>query len=141
MRIITIVSEKGGPGKTSSAVNIAAGLAELGKVVVLIDLDPQGNAGMSLGVEPDEEMTTAEVLMKERTLQEIMLPVRENLYFAPASRRLYETQKILVGNRAADRRLKKALNDLTGVDFVIIDNAPGNTILHDNSYMCSNYSC
>lgn len=139
MRVITIAAEKGGPGKTTTAVNIAAGLAEMGKTVLLIDLDPQGNAGMAFGLQPGAYTgrSTAELLMKESSLEDVTIQIRDNLFFVPASRRLYELQKILVGGRAVDRRLLHALKTLTSVDFVIIDNAPGNTILHDNAYMCS----
>jgi chromosome partitioning protein len=140
MRIITIAAEKGGPGKTTTATNVAAGLAETGKTVLLVDLDPQGNAGMAFGLQPGGFVgkSTAELLMKETKLEEITVQVRDNLFLVPASRRLYEVQKILVGGRAVDRRLLHAMKTLVNVDFVIIDNPPGNTIIHDNAYMCSN---
>ncbi len=139
MRVITISAEKGGVGKTTTAVNLAAGLAEQGKTVIIVDLDAQGNAGIALGLKPGgySGKSSAELLMKEESLQDLLLEVRDNLYIVPGSRRLYGIQKSLVEGRAVDRRLQHALKDLVNVDFVIIDSPPANNILHDNAYMCS----
>lgn len=137
MRVISIVAEKGGTGKTTNAVNIAAALAEMGKVILLIDMDAQANASANLGVTAKKGLSTAEMLMKECSMAEITTMARENLYLAPASRKLYKVQDLLPGERGGDRRLAKELKNVQGVDFVIIDNAPGSSKLTDNSYMCS----
>ncbi len=139
MRVITICAEKGGVGKSTTSTNLAAGLAEMGKTVILIDLDAQGNAGIALGLMAGGHTgrSTAELLMKEESLQDLLIEVRDNLFIVPGSRRLYGIQKALVEGRAVDRRLQHALKDLVNVDFVIIDSPPANNILHDNAYMCS----
>ena len=84
--VIAISLQKGGVGKTTTAINLGAALAELGFRTLIIDLDPQGNASSGLGVHPPEDAPTiAEVLRREETLDNIVEPTAEkNLFVAPA---------------------------------------------------------
>ena len=86
--VIAISLQKGGVGKTTTAINLGAALAELGFRTLIIDLDPQGNASSGLGVHPPEDAPTiAEVLRREETLDNIVEPTAEkNLFVAPPRR-------------------------------------------------------
>jgi chromosome partitioning protein len=74
-RIIAVANQKGGVGKTTTAINLAAGLAELGRQVVVVDLDPQGNASTGLGIEPARrDVTTYDLLLEDVPLSKAALP-------------------------------------------------------------------
>ena len=90
MRIISVANQKGGRGKTTSAINLSACLAFEGKKVLLIDLDPQGHSTVGLDINPAElEKTLYEVLCgsigNSATLDDVTLPIAENFYFVPAN--------------------------------------------------------
>lgn len=76
-RTIVIANQKGGVGKTTTTINLSASLAELGKRVLVVDMDPQGNTTSGLGVDKEEENTVYEMLLEEKTLDECLR--RENL--------------------------------------------------------------
>ena len=86
-RIIAITNQKGGVGKTTTSINLAAGLTELGARVLLVDLDPQGNASTGLGVEPaDRKSTTYDLLIDQVPISEVVMETSfENLYLCPAN--------------------------------------------------------
>ncbi|HBL48218.1 MAG TPA: chromosome partitioning protein ParA, partial [Planctomycetaceae bacterium] len=97
MRIIAIMNQKGGVGKTTSSVNMAAGLAMQGKKVCLIDLDPQGHASLHLGIEPFGSVPTAyDVFSGIKTLAETRQLVAKNLWVVPATLDLAATELELV---------------------------------------------
>ena len=86
MRRIALVNQKGGVGKTTTAVNLAAGLATLGKRVLLIDLDPQSNATINFGLRPHElKLTTYSILVGGRPVSEVIRQIAPNLFMIPAS--------------------------------------------------------
>src|SRR5262245_38063200 len=85
MRTIAVMNQKGGVGKTTTSVNLAAGLAARGRRVCLIDLDPQGHASMHLGVEPTGSMPTIyQVFAGEKTLADVRHLVAPNLWVVPS---------------------------------------------------------
>ena len=81
MKVVAIINQKGGTGKTTSTINLGSALSQLGKKILLIDLDPQGNLSYSLGVN-DFEQSMAEVLLGEARLNEILVQ-REGMQVAP----------------------------------------------------------
>jgi chromosome partitioning protein len=86
MRRIALVNQKGGVGKTTTAVNLAAGLATLGKRVLLIDLDPQSNATINFGLKPHElKLTTYSILVGGAPPTEVIRQISPNLFLIPAS--------------------------------------------------------
>src|SRR5437667_10783973 len=85
MKIVAIANQKGGVGKTTTAVNLGAGLAELGHRVLIVDLDPQANATSSFGLEGIDQISLYETLMGEASITEKILPTRRNDLFIVSS--------------------------------------------------------
>src|SRR3982751_5041581 len=97
-KIIAILNQKGGVGKTTTAINLSSSLAKSGRTVLLVDLDPQGNATSGLGIaKPEAGSSMYEVLLGERSLQEIVKETTvAGLYIAPTSAELAATEIELV---------------------------------------------
>ncbi len=142
-RIITIANQKGGVGKTTTTVNIAAALAQIGKKCLVIDLDPQGNATTALGIEHREGTPGVyEVLMGDRTLQEVIVecPDISGLWGAPATIDLAGAEIELVSQVAREFRLSKALEQLLArekFDYVILDCPPSLGLLTLNGLVAA----
>lgn len=128
MRRIAIVNHKGGTGKTTTAVHLAAGLAELGHHVLLIELDPQGNVGTWFGLEEDETRM-ARLLSGHIGVRKARVEVRENLDVIGSDWRLAETEERLIWGQERERGLANRLAKLDGYDFVILDCAPSMSLL------------
>jgi chromosome partitioning protein len=133
--IISIANQKGGTGKTSSVINIGAGLAQLGKNVLLIDLDPQIDLSESLGItEGQSEYTINDVINKKVDINKAIMNFDNGLNVIPGSHKLTETTiKLKVNNR-----LKEILKDINDdYNYILIDTAPSLTILTVNSFVTS----
>lgn len=128
MRKIAVVNHKGGTGKTTTAVHLAAGLAAEQERVLLVDLDPQGNVGQWFGLD-DEEVFLDELMLGVRTVEECSVEVRENLSVIASDWRLAEAEQELIRGEERERWLVDRLADLTGYDFVILDCAPSMSML------------
>jgi chromosome partitioning protein len=139
-RIICVANQKGGVGKTTTAVNLAACLAEQGQEVLLIDLDPQGNASSGLGFPRDEQPRgTADVLLGFRSLDDVVQPTwYQHLYIAPSTRSLVGVEIELVDLPRREQRLSVALQRYARpLDFVIIDCAPSLGLLTVNALVAA----
>jgi chromosome partitioning protein len=139
-RVITIANQKGGVGKTTSAVNLAAALAMHGTRVLVIDLDPQGNASTALGVDRhhgEDTPSVYTVLTDGVALDEIVVPAPElpNLHCAPATLELAGAEIDLVPMVARESRLRRALDayDKQKFDYVFIDCPPSLGLLTVNA--------
>lgn len=135
-KIIAIANQKGGVGKTTSAVNLGAGLATLGKKVLLIDIDPQGNTTSGIGInKADVHYCIYDVLINEVHPKEAILPTNiEGLFVLPATIQLAGAEIELVPTISREIRLKKALQLVKDeYDYLLIDCPPSLGILTINS--------
>lgn len=145
-RVLTVSNQKGGVGKTTTAVNLAAALASVGARVLVIDLDPQGNASTALGVPHTAETPSIyDVLIDEFPLVDIVQqsPESPNLFCAPSTIHLAGAEIELVSQVAREHRLKTALDDYLAsddqrMDFVIIDCPPSLGLLTINAFTAAN---
>ena len=134
-KIITICNQKGGVGKTTSAINIAVFLAVSGKKVMLIDLDPQANATSGVGLNKHNVLkSTYHVLLEELDIKDVLQPtVIPNLLIAPSNLDLTGAEVELVGSLGREYRLKRALEKVKPeFDFLIIDSPPSLGLLTIN---------
>jgi chromosome partitioning protein len=125
MRKLAVALSKGGVGKTTTAVNLAHGLARHGQRVLLVDVDTQGQVARALGVQP--QFGLAEWVAGERSADQVILPVRENLWLAAGGRSLAGLkQEITRKEFGGERSLAEALETQEGAyDFVLLDTSPG----------------
>ena len=126
-KAIAIANQKGGVGKTTTAVNLGACLAQKGKKVIIIDHDPQGNSTSGVGLKKNEiKRCIYDVLINETSLEQVLLQTQvDNLKIAPATIRLAGAEAELVGMVARDQRLKRAIEPLKSeYDYILIDCPP-----------------
>ena len=131
-RIFCIANQKGGVGKTTTTVNLAAGLARLGRRVLVVDLDPQGNATMGSGVDKRTlDPSVYDVLLESASIVEARRPSPKGGYdVVGANRELAGAEVELVGVERRDRRLRGALAEVgDAYDFVLIDCPPSLSLL------------
>ena len=141
-RILTVSNQKGGVGKTTTAVNIAAALVSVGARVLVIDLDPQGNASTALGVPHTADIPSVyDVLIDEFPLADIVQtsPESPNLLCAPSTIHLAGAEIELVSQVAREHRLRTALDEYLAnlderIDFVLIDCPPSLGLLTINAF-------
>ncbi len=135
MRTIAVINQKGGVGKTTSVVNLAAGLAMSGSKVIAVDLDPQAHLTIHLGVEPDSvEFGSYTVLTKSCPFEQAMVPVRENLWLVGANIHLVGAESELVSVVGREIILREAIAQIEDkFDYLIIDCPPSLGLLTLNS--------
>jgi len=131
--IIAVINQKGGVGKTTTATNLAAQLAGKDTSVLLVDLDPQGNATSGLGLDKEIEPTTYDVLFGRTGLdQAVRQADREGFYLLPANANLAAAEVELVGQLQREYALRRALKD-AAYDYIVIDCPPALGLLTINA--------
>ncbi len=142
-RIIAITNQKGGVGKTTTTINLGAALAEAGRRVLIVDLDPQGNASTGLGIEAaDREFTTYELLLEENSLADVIKQTADdNLMIIPATVDLSSADIELISNEKRSFLLHDALRqkdiDAFALDYVLIDCPPSLNLLTVNAMVAA----
>lgn len=138
-RTIVIANQKGGVGKTTTAINLSASLAELGQKVLVVDMDPQGNTTSGLGVEKDEkEYTVYELLLGECSIEDCLTEsVCENLTVVPSNINLSAAEIELIGTEDKEFILRDAVSSIkNNYDYILIDCPPSLNVLTINA-MCT----
>ncbi len=142
-RIIAVANQKGGVGKTTTTINLGAALARCGCKVLVIDLDPQGNASTGLGIASDNrDYTTYELLLDDVSLKEVIQPTAtDRLHIVPATVDLSSADVELVSNEKRSFLLHDALRqfamDELGYDYILIDCPPSLNLLTVNAMVAA----
>lgn len=139
-KIAAIINQKGGVGKSTTAINLSAALGEMGKQVLLVDLDPQGNSSSGLGIEKANlENCIYDVLLNDVPLEDVIIPdVCPGLDVAPATINLAGAEVELVSEMARENRLKDAVGSMRGkYDFIFIDCPPSLGLLTVNALVAA----
>lgn len=139
--VISVTNQKGGVGKTTSAVNIAYYLAKTGKKTLLIDFDPQGNATSGLGINKEElDGTMSEVMLETKLLKDVIIKTEfSNLFLAPSTPHLANTEVELAQANRRFTRLRNAIDNTPTFDYVIIDSPPSLSLLTVNGLIAARY--
>jgi chromosome partitioning protein len=138
-RIIAIANQKGGVGKTTTAINLATAMAATKKSVLIIDLDPQGNASTGLGIDRKDRVTnTYHLLTGEAELKDAARPTGiPDLDIVPSNSDLAGAEVELVDAEEREYRLKLALAGTQGYDYILVDCPPGLTLLMLNALVAA----
>lgn len=142
-RIIAVTNQKGGVGKTTTTINLGAALAEAGYNVLIVDLDPQGNASTGLGIDPeDRDFTTYDLLLDDADLDDVLRPTTvEGLLIAPATVDLSSADIEMMSSEKRTYLLYDALRqpkiDAYDLDFIFIDCPPALSLLTVNAMVAA----
>ena len=138
--IMAIINQKGGVGKSTTAINLSAALGEMGKQVLLVDLDPQGNSSSGLGIEKSAVKNCVyDVLLNDVPIEEVIIPdICPGLDVVPATINLAGAEVELVSEMARENRLKDAVGSMRGrYDYIFIDCPPSLGLLTVNALVAA----
>lgn len=141
-KVITITLRKGGSGKTTTAVNLASSLARAGKKVLLIDLDPQANATISLGIDPNTTPSITEVLSGQKEIHHVVNDPSRGFDLIPSSNSLAQIEASLATDPSKYAPIIKSVISplLPRYDFVLIDTPPSESMLTVTALVASDYA-
>ncbi|PVY42420.1 ParA family protein [Pontibacter virosus] len=130
-KIVAVINQKGGTGKTTTTINLGSALSKLGHKVLLVDLDPQSNLSYSLAVSSPDH-TLAEAFLGTHSIKDILVE-KDGLWVAPGSNELVDVEISLVSQPDREQFLKIMLQQLKGFDYVLIDCPPSLSVLTLNA--------
>ncbi|HCC03331.1 MAG TPA: sporulation initiation inhibitor Soj [Clostridiales bacterium] len=138
-KVVSIANQKGGVGKTTTAVNLSTLLAKKGKKVLLIDTDPQGNATSGLGIDKNVELSTYDLLISDVTAEEIIQDTAiKNLDISPSNINLAGAEVQLVSMMSREQRMKEKIDVIKNkYDYIIIDCPPSLGLITLNAFTAS----
>jgi len=140
MAVISIINQKGGCGKTTTAINLSASLAANQKKVLLVDMDPQGHASLGLGINSDNRSTIFDALDfdTDKPLKELTTKLSSNFHLVPSNIFLSALEQKLAGRAGRENRLRDKLATLRkSYDYIIVDCPPSLGLLTINALICS----
>ena len=138
-RIVSVANQKGGVGKTTTAINLGAALAEKGNKTLLIDLDPQGNASTGVAIQNEERVRTAyDILVEGMAIEAVAMKTGiENLSVIPSNTDLSSADVEIMDQRDKLLKLKDAIDGQTSFDYILIDCPPSLNLLTLNAFAAS----
>ncbi|MDA0372146.1 MAG: ParA family protein [Planctomycetota bacterium] len=143
MKIVAVINQKGGVGKTTTTVNVGAALARLGRKVLLLDLDPQSNLTLHVDQRPElESATLTQLLVEDRPLRDLVLATRtEGLFVVPTDSTLGGVEQVLANRIGRETILREAFDAYDGdvkFDYVLVDCPPSLGVLSANALVAAN---
>ncbi|MFO7710350.1 MAG: AAA family ATPase [Candidatus Woesearchaeota archaeon] len=136
MRKVCVINQKGGVGKTTTVINLSAGLAQKNKKVLVLDLDPQGNVNTNLCLYAEKNMY--HMLVEGADPRECMVHVNDFLHVIPSNSTLSQAELILSGKVGRETVLKRCLEGLYEYDYIIVDCPPSINLLNQNALLFAN---
>ena len=130
-KVVAVINQKGGTGKTTTTINLGSALSKLGKKVLLIDLDPQSNLSYSLAIS-NPDATLASVFLGDQSLQDTWVE-KDGLWVVPGSNELVDVEISLVTEQDREKFLQRILAEAKGFDFILIDCPPSLSVLTLNA--------